>query len=80
MKTESVLRYLYEEKKWTDLKISLKLGVTEHQIGRLRRRFGINTIRRVDRNVLMPTSKQMQVLTGCLLGDGSLTKTSKKMP
>lgn len=71
------MRRLYEEEWLTDLEISLRLNLSEHQVGRLRRRYGISTIRRIDRNAVSPTSKQIEVLTGCLLGDGGLTKTVK---
>lgn len=77
--TPEVLQHLYNQEGLTETEIAQRFGVTQVQVGRFRKRWGIPTRSKADRAMvdLLPlTEIQQQVLLGSLLGDGSLSATS----
>lgn len=56
------------------MQIAQKYGFEKYQIGRLRLRYGIETLPRWDRRSVQPTKEQTQVLMGGLLGDASIPR------
>ena len=78
--TEKALREMYVQGLQVEIDIAARFGVSQTQIGRLRKRWGIPTITKGERtqkrigSVLTP--EQDQLLVGSLLGDGWMTRTS----
>jgi recombination protein RecA len=75
--TPETLRHLYHEVKLTDLQIANRFNLEKYQIGRLRNRYGIETLPRWNRRDIQPTEEQSQVLIGGLLGDASIPQKDK---
>jgi|LSQX01.1.fsa_nt_gb recombination protein RecA len=74
---EQTLRQLYLDKRLTDLQIAEMFGCRKTTVYRSRKRFGIEAIPRWMRHDCNPTSRQVQVILGSLLGDGSISNGRK---
>lgn len=72
--TESVLRQLYLEDILTETEIARRYGVSQTQVGRLRRTYNIPTLTKSDRSKLPVelTLRLRSILVGSMLGDGGL--------
>ncbi len=76
MPTEAELRYLYLEEGLTERQLGAMFGLTQMQVNRLRKTWGVPTISKADRIRLPPlTSQQRSLLLGSLLGDARLLQT-----
>ena len=71
-----VLSDLYVTQGLSEVAIANRYGLTQPQVGKLRKRWGIPTLTRAERagGVLPPiTPEQHGILIGCLLGNGYMT-------
>lgn len=72
--SEQELRHLYEEELLTDLEIASILGCTKQGVYLARKKFGIKSLSRTERNsrTIEITDRQEQILRGSLLGDAHI--------
>ena len=77
--TKTDLERLYLKELLTEAEIALRVGLSQVQVGRLRKRWGIPTLGksgRLERGLLPLTPRQKELLIGSLLGDGWMSASS----
>jgi recombination protein RecA len=74
---DEAIQKLYVEDHLTDLEIAQKLGCHKSTVYQKRKKLGIKAIKRWERNNCQPTSEQLQIILGSLLGDGSVSNGKK---
>jgi len=70
---EDNLRKLYLEQMRTDKEIAKMYGCHKQTVFETRKRFGIKSLKRWQRNICNPTEEQSQIICGTLLGDSSIS-------
>jgi recombination protein RecA len=73
----SDLKRLYIDEMKTDEDIALYFKCTKNAVYRARKRFGIMAFKRWERNNCEPTPRQIEVIYGSMLGDGSISNGIK---
>lgn len=71
------LKRLYLKEKMTDAEIALLYGCAKMTVYKTRKRFGIKALKRWERHECKPTTRQLQIVHGSLLGDASVTNGKK---
>jgi len=77
--TKEELERLYNEELLTETEIAVRVGLSQAQVGRLRKRWGIPTLGksgRLEKGLPPLTPRQKELLIGSLLGDGWMSASS----